>query len=118
MATKSNTKAKIKKFPTLKIEKPKYTGTISYNDLNRWINEIMGWPPGTYNCVADQEWGNDSEHVIDVSDKRLHGYDQEIVDELIATGGTGRSFTLRYLLRHLCVLGAIPPGTYVISVCW
>jgi ribosomal protein S18 len=51
-------KAKIK---PLKITKPEVDFVVDYRELDRFISETYNID---YSCVADEEWGNDSEHVI------------------------------------------------------
>lgn len=101
-----------KKKPVLKSE----TETIikvQYFDMDEFIEEATGH---TYEVVASEEWGNDSQHRFAI-DGKLGDYEQKEWDQFKKTGECGTYF-LRTILNGLCADKFIKPGNYLISVCW
>jgi len=60
---------------------------------------------------------NDTDYSIDVEKKALPDYDQETVDDCVATGFI-QEYDLNILMNDLCNRDAIPPGHYVVTVSW
>lgn len=87
---------------------------VDYYDLDSFIREITGQKG--YSCVADEEWGNDSEHRLKV-DCDMVEYDLKNW-EAFKIGACNKYYMLRTILNGLCFDGHIPAGTYLIRVCW
>jgi hypothetical protein len=86
---------------------------VQYYDLDKFIQEITGQG---YECIAAEEWSNDSYHRFKIDDKPLGQYDQKCWDEF-KLGGR-QSYMLQTILEALCVEKHIPPGTYLIVSSW
>lgn len=88
--------------------------TVDCNDLDNFIREVTG--QNNWDSVSDQEWGNDSQHRFTISGK-LSGYDRNQWEVFKSTGHNSGCL-LRTILDGLCADKLIPPGTYLIDVCW
>jgi len=88
---------------------------VNYNDLNRFIRETTGRQ--NYNCVALEEWDNDSYHSISVSNEPLDQYDSDFWADFKNRKETG-SFGLSIIMNALCLEGKIAPGNYLVHVSW
>jgi hypothetical protein len=104
--------------PELKMEKPQYVGEVDYSDLNTFIDQVYGLEPGTFECVADQEWSNDSSYSVRAEGGLVDQYDQRDMDEFKASAGTRGSYMLKILLRDCVNAGLLQPGRYLIKVSW
>lgn len=101
----------MKKKPQLQCKKVTYT-EVQYHDLDDYIQEVYGHE---FNCVADQEWSNDSKKTV-WAEEGTDKWDQEKVDKFVATGHY--SFSLQAILRDLCNRKLLEPGKYLVSICW
>lgn len=90
---------------------------VDYNDLDDFINIVYHKSPRTFEVVADQEWGNDEDHEIQIKKEEIkHDWDK---DKLVQWNITGRgNYLLRLLLTDLCNRDLLEPGTYLIKVSW
>lgn len=86
---------------------------VEYHDLDAFILAVTGHH---YECVANEEWGNDSQHRFGVNGN-LSDFEQKDWDKFKATGEE-ETYLLRTILDGLCKEGHLAPGTYIISVCW
>lgn len=84
-----------------------------YHELDSFIEAVTGH---TYECVASEEWSNDSQHRFDV-DGILADYEQKEWDKFKKTGEE-KSYGLRTILDGLVKDGHLKPGIYLITVCW
>jgi hypothetical protein len=88
---------------------------VDYNEFDEAVQKHFGKP--NYECVADNEWNNDSEHSSTVSNAPLDDYDNRHLAEWM-TGTKRQAPYFSTLLQKMCVDGIIPPGTYLIDICW
>lgn len=87
---------------------------VEYYDLDSFIQQITNQD---FECVAIEEWENDSEHRFIVSGK-LTTMDLNSWG-LFKTGKlSGGVMPVYCILNGLCLDGHIPAGTYLIRVSW
>lgn len=86
---------------------------VDVNDLETFIQAVTGH---TYECVPNEEWGNDSQHRFNV-DGKMQDYQKEDWESFKKTGKE-ESFNLRCILEGLVADGHLAAGTYLITVCW
>ena len=94
---------------------------LDYNDVNALILEHFSpFVPDDYNCVAEQEWSNDTCQEFDLSLQEYLPSEIENIEQLVAG-------TMPYdhydhdtcmLLHELVRRGVLPEGKYLITVCW
>lgn len=87
---------------------------VDYSDLDTFIQEVTGQQ--NYECIADQEWSNDSEHRFTVTGE-LSRYDRNQW-EVFKSKGHSSGYMLRTILDGLCAEKLIPAGIYLVKVCW
>lgn len=86
---------------------------VEYYDLDSFIQEITG--QHDFECVANMEWSNDSEHRFNVNGK-LGQLDLDDWNNFKA--GQYENYRVRTILNGLCADKHIPAGTYLIRVSW
>jgi len=89
---------------------------VDYSDLDEFLTERFGLPD-TYEVVAIEELNNDTIKSINVNRERIGSYSQKYIDAVVKDKkpklyGTGT------ILCHLCNLGEIPEGEYLIDISW
>ncbi len=89
---------------------------VNYNTIDDLINEYFGTPKQNYECVAYEEWGNDSDHSFDVCKGESDEFDQEDIQD--AKNGKWKHYCLRTYLNHLCNQDIIPECELIVSVRW
>jgi hypothetical protein len=93
--------------------------TLIYSELDDLIQKHFNKPD--FNCVADYEWSNDSQHTgtATIKDVEEGGIDHDEVQEFINAPGVPR-FPCHWsiLLAELARRGEVPEGNYIIEVCW
>lgn len=104
--------------PKLKMKKPEYLAEVNYGDLNAFINKVYGFPPGTYEVVASQEWSNDSSYTAYAQAGQLPAYIQSKLDKFKASKGQDSMYMLNTLLSDCVNQGLLEPGKYLIKVSW
>ena len=97
--------------------------SVDYNDVDNAItafllekdaltksmrSERMRERKPRYECVAENKWGNDSEHEIEVEAKDLDEDDKKDMT-YVSTGD---------ILDWMCFEGRVKAGTYLINICW
>ena len=87
-----------------------------YNDLDEFLTERFDLPEG-YEFAAMEELGNDIVKSINVCKEEIDSYDQDYIDAVVKDKKP-KSYGTRILLCHLCNLGEIPEGEYLIEVSW
>ena len=95
----------------LKCEKVEHY-QIECSDFEAFVKEITGH---TFEFVADQECGNDSQHSFRAKPEMLD-FEVEEWEEFKKTGEG--DFMAHTIFNGLCKDGHIEPGEYLISVCW
>jgi hypothetical protein len=90
--------------------------TVDYDDLDEFLTKRFNLPED-YEVVAMEELGNDMVKSIDVSKKELDKYDQRYIDA-ITKDKEVELYNTGVLLCHLCNLGEIPEGEYLIEISW
>lgn len=71
-----------------------------------------------FSCVANEEWGNDSEHTFSPGDLVLTADDRARLAEFMHTGGVKPQYITSTLMIDLVRREVIPDGNWVISVSW
>jgi hypothetical protein len=89
---------------------------VDSDDIDELINNAIPNLDPPFECVACEEWNNDSEHTFTVTNMP-EKWDKKEVKEIKATGRWG-NYKLGAILNVLCEEGQIEPGEYLISVCW
>ena len=101
---------------TLKIETKTIHAIDSFN-LDNFIQEYLPQylsnttlteEAKRYECIPNEEWGNDSDHEFDVCAE----------EDLLEDTGNRLDYRLYDILNLLCAKGHIAPGSYLIKVCW
>ena len=90
---------------------------VDYNELDSSITEFLKskeipLPRDGYECVCENEWGNDEQHSVTVISKvpSKHDMSSLIRGEL--------AWHQETILNWMCAEGLIDPGEYLISVSW
>jgi hypothetical protein len=112
MAAKKKAVTMSKPKPVLRCE-TETIHKVDVYDLETFIQAVTGH---TYECVANQEWSNDSQHRFSVDGKMLD-YEVEVWEKFKRTG-VEESYILRNILEGLVMDGHVPSGTYLITVSW
>lgn len=91
------------------------THTVDSHELEQFVQANY---PGAkeYSFVADTECGNDSVHSFDLDGSPPDEWGQKKVADFAA--GKRVSFVTRTLLQDMCSRCLIPPGKWLVSVCW
>lgn len=87
---------------------------VDYGDFNNWVMEYFKVPE--YNIVECEKLNNDSSKTYNI-DSSLGGYEARCVLEFIASKGR-KQYVTYALMQYACNKGEIPPGKYVIHICW
>jgi hypothetical protein len=67
-----------------------------------------------YECIAYQEWNNDSQHTFEV--KPIEDDELEDISEINSMNEL--MFQLHNILNWMCKEGKFKKGNYIICVCW
>ena len=87
---------------------------LDYSEFDALTKEVYG---REYDFVPSEEANNDSEYYFPkVTAAGLDEYDSEQLRKFI--NGEEVNWLTRALLQDLCFKGEIPPGNYLIRVCW
>jgi len=90
---------------------------VDYSDLERFIDKEFGHSfNDTYDLPCLEEQGNDVYMEFSV-DGYLTEYDEKSIAEMIKTK-TYKQWSTRNILNHLCKLGKLEPGEYMVDVSW
>lgn len=106
---------------TLKFEEERIM-VVDYGDFDTFISKYFDVE---YECVADNEWNNDSSYDFDVQEKDVsgpaddffHKYTVRDVEDWIL-GENRNSISAGDLLEYLAWKKEIPFGKYLIKVSW
>lgn len=91
---------------------------VDYDDLRRFIIANLN-VPRDYSIIAEEEWGNDSEHAVTVGGRyALGGEEAEKLEAELAKGKAKLSYRIGDLMDLLYRHGLIEAGEYLIDVCW
>jgi hypothetical protein len=97
---------------------------LEYQDLDNLVRKHMG--AKNYECVAAEEWNNDSIHlfqnVVPLTERAAKSsYDREYdvpeVEKFIETKGKSRC-SVNNVLSYLCEKKVIDKGNYLIESSW
>lgn len=86
---------------------------LEYNELNDLIEEIYG---KKFDFLGDRESGNDITHRFDVEKKELDEYEIEQLNDWKIRGTY--NWVTDIVLMDMCNNDHIPPGIYLVNVCW
>lgn len=89
---------------------------IDYSEFDRLINDHFPQFNGRYECVADNEWDNDSDHSTNISKEWSEKYDLKDFDRI--DQGDVKYIGWGKLLAYLAYKDIVPFGNWVISVSW
>ena len=86
---------------------------VDYSELDREVIKFLKSKnlSTDFNCVAEEEWSNDSEHSFTIEKEQPEDYDREEME----TGSY--SFMVGTILNWMCAEGVLPAGEYLVSVC-
>lgn len=91
---------------------------VDYNELDKQVNKFLikqgvKWKHAgdRFECIAEEEWGNDQSHSFDV-DGKIDADDKKRI-----LGGEF-SWQTGAILNWMAAEGEIPKGEYKIDVCW
>lgn len=88
---------------------------VDYKDLDKLINKVYGLKD--FEVVATEEASNDSTLSFGgISSRKQDEYDLEMLNNF--KQGINRRFCTHVILNDLCIQGIIPPGDYIVDVCW
>lgn len=85
---------------------------VDYEDINKFISDA--YQIAKYECVAEEEWHNDSCHAFCVEPAPLNTYEYDIQN----FNKKDYHFMLGTLLDDCCHKGLLRPGNYIVSVSW
>lgn len=94
---------------------------VSYKEIQRVIVEFYQLPKtekyyGPYEITAMEEWSNGEEHTFDLDGD----IDEDEIQEALELMETKKpeQFTTRTYLQYMVKVGALEPGSYLVSVYW
>lgn len=95
----------------------------NYADFDAFVNEYFGFEDYSFECVASEEWNNDSEHSFSIKktdfEKNIREeYYRKVWDIFIESKGHKYQYMVNAILEKLCFDGAIKEGNYLITVFW
>ena len=90
--------------------------SVEYYDLDAFLTTRFDLIDD-YEFIAMEELVNDIVKSIDVGKEKLGIYDQEYIDAVVENK-IPKPYGTRAILCHLCNLGEIPEGEYLINVSW
>ena len=90
--------------------------SVEYYDLDAFFTARFNLIHD-YEFIAMEELGNDVVKSINVNKEKLGVYDQKYVDAVVKNK-IPKHYGTRTILCHLCNLGEIPEGEYLINVSW
>jgi hypothetical protein len=94
--------------------------TMDYHEFDKLVNEHIK-PIGTFEFIADEEANNDSQYgfgdINVVPWEEWSEWDRVNYTELVSREHCP-GLSSRVALMKLCLDGVIPPGDYIIDVCW
>jgi hypothetical protein len=106
-------KKKSKK-PVLKSKTTTYV-EVDYHDLDEFIQKVYNIT--SFECLATEEWSNDSQHRMNVDKKEELG--EWDLDKLQGVkDGKLPNYSLRTVMQDLVNRDLIAPAIYLINVCW
>ena len=83
-----------------------------YSEIENLVRPLFS----KYGFVPVQECGNDTSHQFNGINGELDKFEQDDINKWYAGEFVGYSNDA--ILNHLCHLGIIEPGDYIIKVCW
>ena len=90
---------------------------VDYSDLDAFLTKRFGFDEEPYEVIAAEEMGNDSVKDINVDKEELSSRDKKDLEKMLTTK-KWECYNTGLLLSHLCSLGEIPEGKYMIEICW
>ena len=87
---------------------------IEYSELDKEIKKFLKSKKlsTNFDCVAEEEWSNDSKYSFTVEKEKPEKYDMEKMKE------GNYSFKVRTILNWMCAEGVISASEYLITVFW
>lgn len=88
---------------------------IDYGNLDEFVQEVYNNP--SFSCVESDELRNDQQKTYVIHGKsELGEWDQKAIKEL--ESGQTPSYVTATILQDLVNKDLIPPGSYLLFVCW
>jgi len=88
---------------------------VDYNDLGNFLKEKFGFDK--FEFAEIEEMNNYSSQSILVKKDGLYEWDNKDLNKMLVSKQPEK-FSTRILLNHLCNLGEIPEGEYMIKISW
>jgi hypothetical protein len=89
--------------------KEKCFRVVDSEEVNAVIGEHFGID---YECVAEEQWGNDETHEVEVGPQEMQEYYRNKLKE------RKYEFMLHKLMDQMCFEGKLEAGAYLIEVYW
>jgi len=88
---------------------------VNEHSLEKFIKGVLG---RGVELVAAEEWSNDSQYLYSgINGEFKWRWDKDNLKAFL-DGGPASPGIVRLLLNHLCAIGEIDPGDYLITVSW
>ena len=87
---------------------------IDYKDFEKFVQKVYGWKQ--YEYAYCEEVSNDSRQSYTADKEELDEWALEKIQRL--NDGESESFCANFIFNKLCLDGYLPPGNYLINVCW
>jgi|ERR1035437_137067 hypothetical protein len=90
---------------------------VDYHDLNEEIAKFLkskDLPIGAdgFECVVEEEWGNDSDHAFTLEKEQPDEYD------MVKMKKGNYQYKVGSILNWMCAEGVLAAGEYLVTVCW
>jgi hypothetical protein len=95
------------------MERNKLFNVMLYKEFDELVNKHFPITNNRYECVAEQEWHNDSNYAYEVEAKDFTEYYRKRIFE-----ENNFMYCAGEFLNKLCFDGIIEPGAYLIEVYW
>ena len=88
---------------------------LTYHELDKLIADT--YKVSGYECVAEEEWNNDSSYTFNSVNGSLKEYEGDRVSKWL--NGTGRPMYCTGIFLSMLVRdNVLPFGNYLVTVCW
>ncbi len=96
---------------------PTNVSIVEEKELCRFITEYYQLKE-PFSCHANEQWRNDSTHLLEIVREELDDYDSKKVRALAETSHVTLPPCVQAVMQDMCNKGAIEPGHFLIEVSW